>query len=62
MDITVSKKKATLTKDPNVLAGSIVTMDECFRNFIKFTNGSVCDACRAASEHPAKALYLVLFK
>ncbi|RHZ79374.1 hypothetical protein Glove_149g37 [Diversispora epigaea] len=38
------------------LAGSVITMDECVRNFKKFTGCSIIEAIEAATLHPAELL------
>ncbi|KAG9312107.1 carbohydrate esterase family 9 protein [Chiua virens] len=38
------------------LAGSVVTMDKCVRNFVKFTGCSLAEAIKCATLNPAKCL------
>ena len=38
------------------LSNSTVTIDECVRNFQRFTNCSIVDAIEAATLHPAQLL------
>ncbi|KAK2463119.1 hypothetical protein APHAL10511_004774 [Amanita phalloides] len=38
------------------LAGSVVTLDKCVRNFTKFTGCSISDAIKCATYNPAKCL------
>lgn len=40
------------------LCGSVATIDDCVRNLISATGCSLVDACRCASEHPAKLMNL----
>ncbi|ORY07821.1 Metallo-dependent hydrolase [Basidiobolus meristosporus CBS 931.73] len=39
-----------------ILAGSVITMDECVKNFRKFTGCSIVEAIEAATLRPAEAL------
>ncbi|KAJ2515296.1 N-acetyl-glucosamine-6-phosphate deacetylase [Coemansia sp. RSA 1939] len=48
--------RAAVIKDTTTLAGSIVTLIECVRNFRKFTQCSIVEALEAASLHPAQML------
>ena len=56
LTVKVTELRAVLADSQDTLAGSIVTLDECFRNFIKYSNASLADACRASSQHPAEVL------
>jgi N-acetylglucosamine-6-phosphate deacetylase len=47
--------KAVLA-DSNTLAGAIVTMDECVRNFHRFAKCSIAEALDAATINPARCL------
>ena len=42
--------------DNGRLAGSVVTISECVRNFKKFTDCSIVEAVEAATKHPAELL------
>ncbi|XP_018014837.1 N-acetylglucosamine-6-phosphate deacetylase isoform X2 [Hyalella azteca] len=46
----------------DTLAGSIATMDECIRRFIKAAGVSLEEGVRAATEHPARLLGLATTK
>ncbi len=48
-------KKAVLV-GTDTLAGSVVSMDTCVRNYIDFTGCAVAEALEAASLHPARAI------
>src|SRR5262249_60129137 len=49
----------TLAKLPNgKLAGSVLTLDQAVRNVVEWTGTSVAEACRMASEIPARVLGL----
>ncbi|KAJ2799975.1 N-acetyl-glucosamine-6-phosphate deacetylase, partial [Coemansia guatemalensis] len=48
--------RAAVVQGTNILAGSIVTLIECVRNFKKFTGCSVVEAIDAATLHPAQML------
>ena len=47
-----------LEENHDTLAGSIVTIDECVRNYIKFTNCSKEEALRNATINPARAAHI----
>ncbi|KAF9127538.1 putative N-acetylglucosamine-6-phosphate deacetylase [Mortierella sp. 14UC] len=40
----------------NILAGSVITLDACMRNFIQFTSCSLIEALEAVTLHPAVLL------
>ena len=42
--------------DNGKLAGSVITIDDCVRNFKKFTGCSIIEAIEAATLHPAELL------
>lgn len=48
--------RAAFIQGTNTLAGSIVTLIECVRNFKKFTQCSTVEAIEAATLHPARML------
>eukprot|EP00511_Aplanochytrium_stocchinoi_P007302 CAMPEP_0204826682 /NCGR_PEP_ID=MMETSP1346-20131115/4314_1 /ASSEMBLY_ACC=CAM_ASM_000771 /TAXON_ID=215587 /ORGANISM="Aplanochytrium stocchinoi, Strain GSBS06" /LENGTH=132 /DNA_ID=CAMNT_0051954793 /DNA_START=351 /DNA_END=749 /DNA_ORIENTATION=+ len=48
--------KAVVSGMPNVLAGSVITMDQCVRNLKVYTDCSIVYALMAASTHPARCL------
>ncbi|KAJ1939541.1 N-acetyl-glucosamine-6-phosphate deacetylase [Linderina macrospora] len=48
--------RAAVIQGTNTLAGSIVTLIECVRNFHEFTQCSIVDAIEAATLHPAQML------
>jgi N-acetylglucosamine-6-phosphate deacetylase len=51
------RKRATLVGS-ETLAGSVITMDSCVKNYVDFTGCSVAEALESASLHPARALGL----
>ncbi|KAJ1720680.1 N-acetyl-glucosamine-6-phosphate deacetylase [Coemansia erecta] len=55
MDVDVNGGHVYI-KDTNTIAGSIITMAECVRNFIKFTGASKVEALENATLHPAQML------
>mmetsp|Transcript_8397 Transcript_8397/g.15847 ORF Transcript_8397/g.15847 Transcript_8397/m.15847 type:complete len:474 (+) Transcript_8397:2624-4045(+) len=56
-DVIVLNGKATI-RGTDTLAGSVASMDSCIRSFQKFTNCSVYEAIKAATENPANVLGL----
>ncbi|THH15987.1 hypothetical protein EUX98_g9375, partial [Antrodiella citrinella] len=40
----------------NTLAGSVVTLDKCVRNFTRFTGSALGEALKCATYNPAKCL------
>lgn len=58
LPVTVLKGKATLTDNPNALAGSTLTMIEGFRFLVKQANLSIEEASKVASLTPARSLGL----
>ncbi|KAI9018772.1 hypothetical protein CLU79DRAFT_760326 [Phycomyces nitens] len=55
-ELQVDKNGAAYIKGTSTLAGSTVTIDECVRNFQKFTNCTAVEAIEAATLHPAQLL------
>ncbi|KAJ1913053.1 N-acetyl-glucosamine-6-phosphate deacetylase [Mycoemilia scoparia] len=55
LDVEVTNGKVVLT-GTDTIAGSVATMDECVRNFVKFTGASKVEALENATLHPAEAL------
>ncbi|KAI9250887.1 hypothetical protein BDA99DRAFT_522159 [Phascolomyces articulosus] len=55
-DVAVDHNGAAYVKGTSTLAGSTITIDECIRNFQKFTNCTVVEAVEAATLHPAELL------
>ena len=53
-----SNTTVVLADTENTLAGSVATMPECVKNFMKFTSCSLTEAIYAASTAPAIALGL----
>jgi len=53
--VTVYNGKATI-QGPDVLAGSVASMDSCIRSFQKFTGCSAYEALKTVTENPARAL------
>ncbi|ORZ00280.1 hypothetical protein BCR43DRAFT_529402 [Syncephalastrum racemosum] len=54
--VQVDTDGAAYVKGTKTLAGSTLTMDQCVRNFQKFTNCTVVEALEAATLHPAQLL------
>ncbi|CAO3596815.1 unnamed protein product [Absidia cylindrospora] len=55
-DVEVDASGACYIKGTRTLAGSTVTIDECVRNFQRFTNCTIVEALEAATLHPARLL------
>lgn len=55
-DVTMADNKAVLTHSPENLAGAVVPLDQCVKNFIKFTNCPLEYALLAATKAPAELL------
>ena len=56
MGRSVRRSKAVLEENHDTLAGSIVHIDACVRNYVKFTGCSVEEALRNATLNPARAV------
>jgi len=54
--VTMDNLRAVLTKQPASLAGAVVPLDQCVRNFVKFTNCTPVQAIAAATKAPAELL------
>ena len=50
------RRRAVLEEDENTLVGAIVSIDQCIRNFRKFTKCSIEEALRDATLNPAVVL------
>lgn len=57
-NVVVADNKAVLEENHDTLAGSIVHIDECVRNYVKFTNCSIEEALRNATLNPARAAHI----
>ncbi|KAK9720616.1 N-acetyl-glucosamine-6-phosphate deacetylase [Basidiobolus ranarum] len=55
MEVDKSSDRAYIT-GTTTLAGSVVTIDDCVKNFRKFTGCTIVEAVEAATLHPAKVL------
>ncbi|KAI8051085.1 uncharacterized protein B0P05DRAFT_480198 [Gilbertella persicaria] len=55
-EVEVRGKSGAYVRGTDTLAGSTVTIDECVRNFRKFTRCSIVEALEAATLHPAQVL------
>ncbi|KAJ2141668.1 N-acetyl-glucosamine-6-phosphate deacetylase [Coemansia sp. RSA 678] len=55
MDVNVHSGHVYI-KDTSTIAGSIISLAECVRNFIKFTGASKVEALENATLHPAQML------
>lgn len=55
-EVEVDEKGGAYIKGTRTLAGSTITIDQCIRNFKKFTNCSIVEAVEAATLHPARML------
>ena len=45
-----------MEENEDTLAGSIVSIDECVRNFIEYTGCNLAEAIRNATTNPAKVI------
>ena len=57
-NVLVANNRAVLEENHDTLAGSIVGMDECVRNYVKFTGCTKEEALRNATLNPAKAIHM----
>ncbi|KAK8797003.1 hypothetical protein WA588_001128, partial [Blastocystis sp. NMH] len=57
-NVVVADNKAVLEENHDTLAGSIVHIDACVRNYVKFTNCSIEEALRNATINPARAAHI----
>ncbi|KAH8554553.1 hypothetical protein BGW37DRAFT_517089 [Umbelopsis sp. PMI_123] len=55
-EIEVNEHNVAYVKGTKTLAGSNITIDQCVRNFRKFTKCSIVEAIEAATLHPAQLL------
>ena len=55
-DVTVKGKKAVLTKDPGVIAGSVTNLFDCMKNCVQNMGIPLEVAVLAATENPAGAI------
>ncbi|KAI7882111.1 uncharacterized protein EV154DRAFT_428453 [Mucor mucedo] len=55
-EVEVVEDGAAYIKGSTTLAGSTITIDQCIRNFQKFTNCPLVEAIEAATLHPARLL------
>mmetsp|Transcript_31162 Transcript_31162/g.63214 ORF Transcript_31162/g.63214 Transcript_31162/m.63214 type:complete len:548 (+) Transcript_31162:111-1754(+) len=55
--VTVRGIRATLEGSDDTLAGAVVSMADCVRNFMRFTQCSASEAIQAASGRPAALLF-----
>ncbi|KAI8345787.1 hypothetical protein B0O80DRAFT_520154 [Mortierella sp. GBAus27b] len=55
MNVTKEEDRVYIEKT-DTLAGSVITLDACIRNFIKFTHCSLVEALEAVTLHPAVLL------
>ncbi|ORY04896.1 putative N-acetylglucosamine-6-phosphate deacetylase [Basidiobolus meristosporus CBS 931.73] len=56
-NMTVDKSEDRVyIQGTTILAGSVITMDQCVKNFRSFTGCSIVEAIEAATLHPAQAL------
>ncbi len=58
LPVTVAGGKATLTSNPDTIAGSVLTLDRAVENFQAFTGCTFEQAIRAATSQPATMLGL----
>ena len=54
--VTVKGRKAILTKNPDVIAGSVTNLLDCMRNCVQNMGIPLEDAVLAATENPAKSI------
>ncbi|KAK8790927.1 hypothetical protein WA158_005558 [Blastocystis sp. Blastoise] len=57
-NVVIENNKAVLEENENTLAGSIVSIDTCVRNFTKFTGCSQIEAIEAATLRPAQIIHI----
>lgn len=57
-NVVLANNKAVLAENENTLAGSIVSIDDCVRNFIKFTGCPIPEAVEAATLRPAQIIHM----
>ncbi|KAG0203168.1 hypothetical protein BGX28_004459 [Mortierella sp. GBA30] len=55
MDVTKDEDRVYV-EGTDILAGSVITLDACMRNFIQFTSCSLIEALEAVTLHPAVLL------
>lgn len=55
-EVEVVEGGAAYIRGTTTLAGSTITIDQCVRNFQKFTNCPLVEAIEAATLHPARLL------
>ncbi|KAF9106655.1 hypothetical protein BGX29_008804 [Mortierella sp. GBA35] len=55
MDVTKEEDRVVI-EGTDTLAGSVITLDACMRNFIQFTSCSLIEALEAVTLHPAVLL------
>lgn len=55
-EVEVVEDGAAYIKGTTTLAGSTITIDQCIRNFQRFTNCPLVEAIEAATLHPARLL------
>ncbi|KAI9271407.1 hypothetical protein BY458DRAFT_533465 [Sporodiniella umbellata] len=55
-EVEVDENGGAYIKGTSTLAGSTITIDQCVRNFQRFTNCSLIEAVEAATLHPARML------
>ncbi|KAF9980566.1 putative N-acetylglucosamine-6-phosphate deacetylase, partial [Modicella reniformis] len=55
MNVTKDEDRVYI-EGTDTLAGSVITLDACIRNFIQFTNCSLIEALEAVTLHPAVLL------
>jgi N-acetylglucosamine-6-phosphate deacetylase len=56
MNVTVKNGEARLKDVGNTLAGAVCSLDQCVRNFVKFTGCSIAEAVDCVTRNPAKVL------
>ena len=54
--VTVKGRKAVLTKDPGVIAGSVTNLFDCMKNCVQNMGIPLEDAVLAATENPAESI------
>ena len=54
--VTVKGRKAVLTKDPGVIAGSVTNLFDCMKNCVLNMGIPLEDAVLAATENPAESI------
>jgi N-acetylglucosamine-6-phosphate deacetylase len=58
LDVEVAHGRCTIAGSPDVLAGSVLTMDKAVRNFAEFTGAGIATSAQLAARNPARLMGL----